>query len=100
MSTATIAFVRGVISRRTLSGSRQNVSASMSAKTGMAPLTSAQTAEADIVYGLQITSSPGPTPTAVAAALSALVAEFIAIACLAPTRAAQVSSRLRTRGPP
>src|SRR3954452_17788331 len=100
MSTATIAFVRGVMSRLTLSGSRQNVSASMSAKTGIAPLTSAQTADADIVYGLQMTSSPGPTPTAAAAALSALVAEFMAIACLAPTRLAHAVSRLRTRGPP
>src|SRR6478735_5814114 len=100
MSTATIAFVRGVMSFSTDAGSRQNVSGSMSANTGIAPLTSAQTAEADIVYGLQMTSSPGPTPAAVTAALSAEVAEFMAIACLAPTRAAQAASRLRTRGPP
>ncbi len=77
MSTATIAFVRGVIRARTDSGSRQNVSGSMSANTGIAPCTSAHTADADIVYGETITSSPGPTPAAAAAALSAEVAEFI-----------------------
>ena len=49
MSTATIAFVRGVMRARTDSGSRQNVSGSMSANTGIAPLTSAQTADAVIV---------------------------------------------------
>ena len=37
MSTATIAFVRGVIAASTAAGSRLNVRGSMSAKTGVAP---------------------------------------------------------------
>ena len=36
----------------------------MSAKTGTAPLTSAQVAEAAMVYGETMTSSPGPQPAA------------------------------------
>ena len=49
MSTATIAFVRGVMLARTEAGSRQNVSGSMSANTGIAPWTSAHVADAVIV---------------------------------------------------
>jgi hypothetical protein len=49
MSTATIAFVRGVMRARIESGSRLNVSGSMSANTGVAPCTSAHVAEALIV---------------------------------------------------
>jgi len=37
MSTATIAFVRGVIAASTAAGSRFSVCGSMSAKTGVAP---------------------------------------------------------------
>ena len=51
MCTTTMAFVRGVMRARMESGSRHRVAGSMSAKTGMAPLTSAQVAEAAIVYG-------------------------------------------------
>ncbi len=62
--TTTIAFVRGVTRARMDSGSRQSVAGSMSAKTGTAPLTSAQVAEAAMVYGETTTSSPGPQPAA------------------------------------
>ena len=47
-----------------------------------------------------MTSSPGPTPAAAAAALRAEVAEFIVIAWRAPKRSAHARSSARTRGPP
>ena len=43
-----------------LFGSRQNISSSISAKTGTAPYIKGAIAPAVIVYGDTITSSPGP----------------------------------------
>jgi len=56
--TAIIAFVRGDIAFSTWITSRQNVSGSISTKTGIAPQIIAAVAEALIVYGETITSSP------------------------------------------
>ena len=46
-----------------------------------------------------ITSSPGPTPAANAAACSAAVPELTATACRAPTCAATARSKAGTWGP-
>ena len=56
-----ITFVRGVIAASSLAGSMLNVSSSMSAKTGVAPVNRMLLTDAMKVKGLVITSSPGPT---------------------------------------
>ena len=69
MSTTTIAFVRGVIRSRTERGSSPNVSR-LDVGEHRAPRRGRARTAADavIVYGETITSSPGPTPAAAAAA--------------------------------
>ena len=62
MSTAMMARVLGVTAASTAAGSRLNVLASMSAKTGCAPSYMKQFAEATNEYGDVITSSSGPMP--------------------------------------
>ena len=64
MSTATIAFVRSVIAASTAAGSRFSVRGSTSAKTGVAPSTTKQFADATNENGEVIASSPGPRPAA------------------------------------
>ena len=68
-----IALVRGVIAASTAAGSRLNVSGSMSAKTGVAPTRWIELAVAKNVNGLVITSSPGPTSSAISARIRASV---------------------------
>src|SRR4051812_10683345 len=62
MSTATTAFVRGVIAASTAAGSRFNVRGSTSAKTGAAPSKMKQFALDAKEIGEVIASSPGPSP--------------------------------------
>ena len=62
MSTATMAFVRGVIAASTAAGSMFSVDGSTSAKTGNAPSRMKQFADATNDSGDVITSSPGPNP--------------------------------------
>ncbi len=45
--------------------------------------------------GSQITSNPGPAPETLTASASPLIAEFLAMALLAPTRFAKASSNRR-----
>ena len=62
MSTATSAFVRGVIAASTAAGSRFSVRGSTSAKTGVAPSKMKQFALEAKEIGEVIASSPGPSP--------------------------------------
>ena len=95
MSTATIAFVRGVTAASTAAGSRLYVRGSMSAKTGVAPSYIAQFAEATNEYGDVITSSPGPTPARCMQRCSPAVPDETAAQYGAPT--ASASSCLEPR---
>jgi len=63
-----IARVRGPILARVASRSRQKVSSSTSANTGIAPYARGAMAVADIVVGDTMTSSPGVIPIAPIAA--------------------------------
>ena len=56
--------VRSVTAARTLSAARQNWSGSMSAKTGVAPVSATELAVAANVNDGTMTSSPGPMPAA------------------------------------
>ncbi|TXT21923.1 MAG: hypothetical protein FD138_3921 [Planctomycetota bacterium] len=75
-----IAFVRGVIAASTASGSTLNVTGSMSTNTGFAPSRQIELAVAKNVNGLVMTSSPGPTPSAIRARISASVPDAQPIA--------------------
>src|SRR5581483_8491219 len=79
-----MALVRLVIARSTAAGSRLKQRGSISANTGTALHIRIAAAEADMVYGLTITSSPGPQPRAAIAACRQEVADFIATACATP----------------
>ena len=98
--TGITARARGEITASSAFGSRQNVSSSTSAKTGMAPCMRAQVAVEVNVYGGTITSSPGATPHAMTAACSAAVAELKATAKRAPWNSANSCSNCRIRRPP
>src|SRR5262245_30497237 len=80
MSVGRMALVCGVMLASTDIGSRQKVSASMSANTGMPAQCTTAVALAHIVHGLTITSSPGSSPIAPTAAINPDVAEFTLIA--------------------
>ena len=82
--TGTMARVRGVIFRRTCSGSMFSVTGSMSASTGVAPAWMMALTVAQKVIGVVMTSSPGPTPEASSDRCNAAVQEFSAIAWRAP----------------
>ena len=99
MSTATIAFVRGVIAASTASGSRLNVCGSMSANTGEAPSYIAQLAEATNEYGDVITSSPGPTPASRMQRCRPAVPDETAAQYGAPTASASIASKRGPVGP-
>jgi hypothetical protein len=75
------------------------VASSTSANTGVAPTYRTAFAVAMNDSEGTITSSPGPTPTASMARCRPVVQELTAMPCAAPTRAANVSSNVATRGP-
>ena len=79
-----IALVRGVIAAASLRGSRLKSRGSMSTNTGRAPSRWITPAVAKKVNGVVITSSPGPTPSAISAASSASVPEETATARFTP----------------
>ena len=97
--TGMIATVRGVIAAATASGSRQNVPASMSAKTGVAPTRRTALALAANENDGTMTSSPGPKPSAISESWSADVPEFTATQCRPPTSAPNSCSNAATSGP-
>ena len=76
--TGTIARVRGVIRASSLSGSRLRVLGSTSQKTRLAPRVEKALAVAIQLKGVVITSVPGPTPAAIPARVSPVVAEVTA----------------------
>ena len=80
-----IAFVRGVTSPATRSGSMFRSVSRTSAKTGVAPVWTITFAVAGQVIGVVITSSPGPIPSATSARCMAAVPDETASACFAPT---------------
>ena len=100
MSTDMIALVCGVMFASTDAGSRQKVSGSMSANTGMAFQCSIAVALAHIVHGLTMISSPGSMPTAPTAATNPEVQELTVTACLTPKYDSHARSNSRTFGPP
>ena len=64
MRSGMIARVRSVIAASTAAGDKQNESRSMSANTGVAPVSATELAVAAKVNDGTITSSPGPIPLA------------------------------------
>ena len=84
ISTDMMARVCSLILRSIETGSRQKVSRSMSANTGMAFQCRMAVALAAMVQGLTITSSPGSMPTAPTAATKPEVHELKVTACLTP----------------
>src|SRR5579862_1434706 len=99
MSTATIAFVRGVTAASTAAGSMLSVRGSMSANTGTAPSYTKQFADAANEYGDVITSSPGPMPAEMQSRWSPAVPDDTAAAYGAPTFSANSCSKRSTIGP-
>src|SRR5438132_11346509 len=94
MSTATIAFVRGVIAASTAAGSRFSVAGSTSANTGVAPSKMKQFAEETNETGDVITSSPSPSRARCASRCSPAVPLETAAAKGAPARSANSRSKL------
>ncbi len=86
------ARVRGVIARSVAARSRVYVTGSMSTKTGVAPAIMIVVAEATNENAGVMTSSPGPTPSAVNASRSASVPEATPSAQGTPHRAASSCS--------
>ena len=75
------------------------VSGSMSTKTGFAFSRATSPADAKNVNGLVITSSPGPTPSAIRETRSASVPDETPIACAAPISSAKAFSKASLAGP-
>src|SRR5918996_1284570 len=99
MSTARIAFVRGVIAASTAAGSRLRVFRSTSAKTGVAPSYSTQLEEATKEKGVVTTSSPGPMPARRTQRWSPAVPLETAAVWGAPTCSASAASKRSIIGP-
>ncbi len=95
MCTTMTAFVRGVIFFSKSAGSMVR-DPSTSATMGIARAATTDAHVAKKVYEGTITSSPGPTPIATSAEMSADVQEFMARACFVPTNDAYRSSRALT----
>lgn len=91
--------VRGETAASTATGSRQKWSGSMSANTGVAPVSATELAVAAKVKDGTITSSPGPTPAASRPRCSALVPELTATHGRPSTSAENSSSNAATSGP-
>src|SRR5271157_547205 len=98
-STGMMALVFLVIFFSTSSGSMLKVSASMSAKTGFAPVNRMLFAVAIKVNGVVMTSSPFPMPFANNATCRAAVPELTAIAWSTPMYFLNESSNSFTFGP-
>lgn len=95
-----IAFVRSVIEARTEAGSRQKDTGSMSAKTGVAPVSATEFPVAAKVKDGTMTSSPGPTPAARRPRWSPEVPELTATHWRPPTSlSANSTSKAFTSGP-
>lgn len=94
-----IAAVRGPSTAATESGSRLKVTGSMSANTGVAPVSRTELAVAAKVNEGTTTSSPAPIPAATSASRSAEVPEFTATQCRPSTSAENSSSNAATSGP-
>src|SRR4051794_23921445 len=85
--------------RSTSAGSRFSVAGSMSAKTGVAPRRAIASAVALNVNAGQITSSPGPTPSASSTRTSASVPlAQLTVSCV-PSSSAASRSKASTSGP-
>jgi hypothetical protein len=94
-----MARVRGVIAARTRSASSISVWSSTSTKIGVAPTRDTQPAVAKKENVGVITSSPGPTPSAISATSSASVPDETAMAKRAPIALASSASSPSTSGP-
>ena len=90
--TGMMTFVRGVIAAESRSALTLKVSGSMSTKTGRPPRRETTPADAKKLNGLVMTSSPGPTPSAISATKSASVPEETPSACRTPIRSANAFS--------
>ena len=97
--TGRIARVRCVTAGSIRAGSRFPVARSTSTNTGRAPRCTMTFAVEHQVYGVVITSSPGPTPSTCSARCSAEVHEFTATAWRTPTYSSMRRSNCFTRGP-
>src|SRR5215211_102036 len=97
--TGTTAFVLRVILAATSSGSSTSVRGSISAKTGVAPVRAIASAVAKNVKAGQMTSSPGPAPSASSAMTIASVPLATPIASGTPRYAAASRSKAATFGP-
>ena len=95
-----IALVRAVIAARTAAGSMLNVTGSMSTSTGVAPTRDDAPAVAKNEKVGVITSSPGPTPSAISASRSASVPDERPTAWRMPSSDARSRSSASISGPP
>jgi hypothetical protein len=91
--------VRGVIARSVAARSSVYVAGSMSTKTGAAPAITTVVAEATNENAGVMTSSPGPTPSAVNVRRSASVPDATPSARGTPQTAASSCSSARPSGP-
>src|SRR5579883_2345237 len=94
-----IARVRGVMAASIRAGSMLYVSGSMSTKTGRAPSRQIVLAVAKKVYGVVMTSSPGPIPRAIKGSSRASVPEPQPTPRAAPQYSASSASSCATSGP-
>ncbi len=79
-----MAFALGVIASSTCLESRLKVSGSMSTKTGLAPNRTMAPTVAKKVYGVVMTSSPGPISTAIKVSKMASDPDPTPTACVTP----------------
>src|SRR4051794_7079631 len=93
------AAVAGPTAASTAAGSRQKLSRSMSANTGVAPARQTALADAAKENEGRITSSPGPIPMPSSARCSAEVPELTATQCRPSTSAENSFSNAATSGP-
>ena len=91
--------MRPLISGSTVAAVMQCVRASMSAKTGVAPALTTAPAVAKKLTPGTITSSPGRTPRARRAIVSASVPLATPMQCRRPMKAANSDSKASTSGP-
>jgi hypothetical protein len=99
MCTGSKARVRGPIASATSAGSRAQVPGSRSTNTGVAPVRTTARAVAKAEFGVVITSSPGPTPSACNARVMASIPLPTPTACGTPTKSAYSRSNASTSGP-
>ncbi len=97
--TGTTAVVRGVTAGPTAAVSMRPLLSRQSTKTGVAPMWLTASAVAMNVLAGTMTSSPGLTPAASSASLTASVPELTPTAWLQPQNAAKASSNCWSSGP-